>query len=141
MAASDAQRLRLPPAGSAALVAVVLLTLLLVTPRGAHLTYGFIIVAVGVGLVSFLVPHRVPVHIAGGVVPVVLLLFSIAATRSIHLDVPDRVWHGPSLASRALAVVVLVGIPATVGLLVGDRLGRVRARRSAPSHPGVRDQG
>jgi hypothetical protein len=119
---------------SVSALAVAAAFLLLSLAVGSHYrTYGFLVVMTGVGLVAYLYPGRLRVHLRGGILPVVALAVVIVLTRRIDVHTPYGVWHGPALWPRAAAV-VLLNIPPVIGLLLGDRLGRRRMRRR---HDGV----
>src|SRR5438874_8132164 len=106
---------------TAAMVAIILFLVAFIAP-GPYLLGPPVLGAVVVGCIGYLYPGRRMIHLSGGILPPVLALgvFALMAPRTSDLN---GALHGPSRASRAAAVVLVYGVPAVIGLLVGYRVG------------------
>ena len=117
---------------SAVLVAIVLwLTCALAAPFG-YWRFGPLAVVAVLAAVSYWLPGRLPLHVLGGVLPVVVLL-AVWNLIDSHQFFDRLHLHGPSFVMMLGAVAVGLGVPAVIGLAIGDWLGRRRVARHAPA--------
>ena len=115
---------------SAVLVAIVLwVTVALVAPFG-YWRYGFVAVIAVLAALSYWLPGRLALHVLGGVLPVVVLI-SVWNLIDSHQFFGRVHLHGPSFVMILGGVAVVLGLPAAIGLAIGDSLGRRRLTHQA----------